>query len=238
MHDARLPLVLIHGGSFAGSCWDPLLPHLAGPVLAVDLPGRGRRPADLRSVTLADCADSVVADIDEARFDRVVVVGHSLAGATMPFLVERLGDRIAGMVFVACSVPPDGAAIVDTLDPAIREMARAAAGAVPGVPDPAFAVAMFGNGLDDEQLAFTLAAQVPEAPQLTLGTVPTAALDAVAHKAWILCEDDAIVSPEKQRAFAALVGAEVVELAASHMAMIHRPAALAAAIEPLRAAWS
>jgi len=238
MSDVPLPLVLIHGGSFAGSCWEPLLPHLAGPVLAVDLPGRGRRPADLRSVTLEACADSVVVDVDDAGFDRVVVVGHSLAGATMPFLVERLGDRIAGMVFVACSVPPDGGSIVDTLDPAIREMARAAAGADPGVPDPTFAVAMFGNGLDEDRLAFMLAAQVPEAPQLTLGAVPTAALASVARRAWILCEDDAIVPPERQRAFAAMIGADVVALAASHMAMIHRPAALAAVLEPLRAAWS
>jgi pimeloyl-ACP methyl ester carboxylesterase len=36
------PLVLVHGGSFAASCWDLVVPLLDGPVLAVDLPGRGR----------------------------------------------------------------------------------------------------------------------------------------------------------------------------------------------------
>ena len=36
--------VLIHGGAHGAWCWEPLLPHLSGEVLAVDLPGRGRRP--------------------------------------------------------------------------------------------------------------------------------------------------------------------------------------------------
>ena len=38
------PLVLVHGGGFDSRCWDPLLPHLAGPAIAVDLPGRGVTP--------------------------------------------------------------------------------------------------------------------------------------------------------------------------------------------------
>ena len=78
------PVVLVHGGGFAGSCWDLLLEHLDGPVLAVDLPGRGRHPAALDSVTLESAAASVVADIDAAGFDEVVLVGHSLAGCSMP----------------------------------------------------------------------------------------------------------------------------------------------------------
>ena len=30
--------VLVHGGAHGAWCWNPLLPHLEGPVLAVDLP--------------------------------------------------------------------------------------------------------------------------------------------------------------------------------------------------------
>jgi len=88
-----MPVVLVHGGSFGKSCWDLLVDHLRGPVLAVDLPGRGAHPAPLRSVTIASAAASVVADVDAAGFDDVVLVGHSLAGCSMPATETALRPR-------------------------------------------------------------------------------------------------------------------------------------------------
>ena len=40
-------IALIHGGGYSSSCWDRVTPLLEGDVLLVELPGRGRRPADL-----------------------------------------------------------------------------------------------------------------------------------------------------------------------------------------------
>ena len=57
-----LPVVLVHGGGFDHRCWELLEPMLDGPVLSVDLPGRGAHPADLRSVSLDDAARSIVGD--------------------------------------------------------------------------------------------------------------------------------------------------------------------------------
>jgi len=74
------PLVLVHGGSFAASCWDLVVEQLGGPALAVDLPGRGTHPAPLATVTIETAAASVAADVDAAGFDDIVLVGHSLAG--------------------------------------------------------------------------------------------------------------------------------------------------------------
>ena len=42
-------VVLVHGSGMTSACWEPLLPLLQTPAIAVDLPGRGRRPADLLS---------------------------------------------------------------------------------------------------------------------------------------------------------------------------------------------
>lgn len=46
------PLVFVHGGAFAASCWELVLANIAGPALAVDLPGRGSHPAELPSYSL------------------------------------------------------------------------------------------------------------------------------------------------------------------------------------------
>ena len=51
--------VLVHGAGMGANCWDPLLPFLDRPALAVDLPGRGSRAdVGLASVSLDDCAAS------------------------------------------------------------------------------------------------------------------------------------------------------------------------------------
>jgi len=84
-----VPIVLVHGGGFDHRCWDLLLPHLDGPIIAVDLPGRGRHPAPMESVTLAACAQAVADDVDGAGFDEIVLVGHSLAGCSMPATLRR-----------------------------------------------------------------------------------------------------------------------------------------------------
>jgi pimeloyl-ACP methyl ester carboxylesterase len=123
-----LPIVLVHGGGFDGRCWEPLLPHLDGPALAIDLPGRGIHPAPLGEVTFAACAEAVRGDVDAAGFDDIVLVGHSLAGCSMPSIVDLLGARVRHAVFVACTVPDDGRGAFDMLDPNIQQMIRGAGG--------------------------------------------------------------------------------------------------------------
>lgn len=81
-------LVLVHGGAHAADCWDLTVEQLRRqapdlPVLAVDLPGRAGKPADLASVSIGDCVESVVADIEGAGLSDVVICGHSMAGVTI-----------------------------------------------------------------------------------------------------------------------------------------------------------
>jgi pimeloyl-ACP methyl ester carboxylesterase len=148
-----IPIVLVHGGGFDSRCWEPLLPHLNHPALAVDLPGRGAHPAPLDAVTLAACAAAVRDDVDAAGFDHVMVVGHSLAGS-MPSILDVLGERVGHAVFVACTVPNDGRSAFDMLDPPIQEMIRTAGGVQPRPMDPELAKLVLGNDLTDDQFAW------------------------------------------------------------------------------------
>ena len=74
-------LVLVHGGSLAADSWDLTVneinrqaPELT--VLAVDLPGRRSKPGELRTVTIADFVESVVADVENAGLDDIAIVAH------------------------------------------------------------------------------------------------------------------------------------------------------------------
>jgi pimeloyl-ACP methyl ester carboxylesterase len=225
-----LPVVLVHGGGLDARCWDPTRALMSAPSLAVDLPGRGAHPADLRTVTFADCAASVRDDIDAAGYDDVVLAGHSLAGCSMPSMIGLLGDRVRHAVFIACTVPETGQSAFDTLDPEVQRMARvgmeAAEDTEPRAMDGELAKLVLGNDLTDEQLAFCVERLVPEAPQLSDGAVDLTPLSPDLPSTWVRTLQDMIVAADKQLRFAANVGpnCEVLDLDAGHMCMVGQPA--------------
>ncbi|HEX4015427.1 MAG TPA: alpha/beta hydrolase [Frankiaceae bacterium] len=226
------PVVLVHGGGFAGSCWDLLTPLLKVPVIAVDLPGRGNHPAPLDSFGLEEAAESVAADVDAAGFDDIILVGHSLAGCSMPAAIGLLGARVRHAVFVACTVPEDGTSCLDTLPDDIKALAGDASRATElGVLTPEMARLLFGNDLDEQQVSWMLERMVPEAPRLTTDRVDLAPLASTMRRTWVRTIHDVVVPPDRQRRFARNVGScEVIELDAAHMCMISQPAALAGII--------
>ena len=119
---SNLGIVLIHGGTFTSGYWDWVVPLLESECIAVDLPGRGRKPADLDSITISDWAESVIDDIGLAGFDEAVLVGNSLAGITIPAVARRIPERMRHLVFSSCTVPSQGQRVLDCLQPELGEM--------------------------------------------------------------------------------------------------------------------
>lgn len=150
------PLVLVHGGMNGSWCWNPILPFLTGPVTTVDLPGRGRRPADLAKVSLADCVDAVLEDAVEKGFSRFVLVGHSLGGVTITQTAVQHPERIAALVYVGALVPGPGQSAAEL-------MAGGRLEEMPVLPEE-LARNLFGTGLDDDVWAAHYAGLVPDAP--------------------------------------------------------------------------
>jgi pimeloyl-ACP methyl ester carboxylesterase len=226
------PMVLIHGGGFDSRCWDLLLPFLSGPAVAVDLPGRGRRPAAPESVTFADCAQAVVEEVDAAGFDEVVLVGHSQAGCSLPRMMARLGDRVRHAVFVAALVPGQGISPMQELAPEVTEKIEEHRDLEQQTMDPAMAKIFFGNDLDDDQFAWCLERLVPEPPGLPNEPVDLSGLRSTAPRTWVRTTRDAILAPDLQLRFVERVGdCPVVDLDAGHMCMISQPERLAEILE-------
>lgn len=162
-----LTYVLVHGGGTTARFWDRLLPHLDRPALAVDLPGRGNRPADLASITVDDEVRSVVADIDTASPSTpIVLVAHSSGGLVVPGVVAALGAQVERVVLSAALIPPEGGCGLDCMQPRHAEGLRIAAdaaerdGTVITLPAPADPGAMRnaygGDPLDDDALAYVV----------------------------------------------------------------------------------
>lgn len=117
-------MVLIHGGAHSADCWDLTTRQLEAQeprlqVLAVELPGRGNSAAALASVTVADFVDSVVDAGRDSRFDDVIVVGHSMAGLTLPGVAEDLGAGYLGAPVPSTIVPSFMATAKSAMFPSI-----------------------------------------------------------------------------------------------------------------------
>jgi pimeloyl-ACP methyl ester carboxylesterase len=199
-------LVLVHGGAHAADCWDLLIAELSCQeptlrVLAVDLPGRGRNPADLATITLTDWVDSVVADVEEAGFHDVVVVGHSMAGLTVPGVATRLGpSRVRELIMAAAFVPPQGLSVVDGLRGPLAPLARVGARVnIPFAIPTAAARFAFFNGMPRDQRAFALARIYAESSRVIVEAVDRRGLSDEVPRTWIMTLRDRALSLRQQR---------------------------------------
>ena len=230
-------LVLVHGGSHAGDCWDPTVSALAEyapdlPVLAVDLPGRRGQPGDLATLTIDQCVTGIIEQIDHAGFDEVVLVGHSMAGITMPGVAAALGpSRVKHLVFLSCCIPPEGGTVIDTLNGPLRALVGRAARAG-GVSDPmprAAARYFFCNAMTKDQREFALSHLHQDSASIGTQPVTRKDLSRGIPRTWILLLKDHSLRPKKQRWFIENLGGvdDVIELDTCHNAMISEPEALA-----------
>jgi pimeloyl-ACP methyl ester carboxylesterase len=236
-----MPFVLVHGGGFDSRCWSPLIPLLDREGYAVDLPGRGATPGDLASVTVADFVDTVADEIVERDLHDVVLVGHSLAGITLPGVAERVEDRLRNLVFLSCSIPAPGTSVLDMLgdlSPTLAEVASRIGDEIVGPEGglhPDFAAAMMCNDMGDEQRRLTLSWLVPEALGVVSEPVNLDGLRLPIPRTYIRLRQDQSLLLEKQTEMAQRLGADarILDIDAGHMVMISRPVALAEMLNQL-----
>jgi len=224
--------VLVHGGAHGAWCWEPMLPHLDRPALALDLPGRGAKPADLGELGADDFAASVIADIEAAGISNAILVGHSLAGITLPRVLELVPERIAHAVFVACVVPREGQNVLDAI--AIEDELRPRG---PDLLDEARARAMFCSDMDEVQARFVLSRLCPEPVGPMLEPARLAGLRHPVPRSYVKLLRDQTLAPELQDEFArnAGPGCVVHEVDAGHDAMVSRPRELADVLNAIAA---
>ncbi|TFD68252.1 alpha/beta fold hydrolase [Cryobacterium gelidum] len=106
--EARVPVLLVHGIRASATMWrhqEQTLRAAGYPVLAIDLPGHGKRMGESFTVPTA------LAAIDDGAAHlggRVLLVGLSLGGYYAMAYAAQHPDRVAGLVAAGCSAVPKG----------------------------------------------------------------------------------------------------------------------------------
>ncbi|MFK4085282.1 alpha/beta fold hydrolase [Kribbella sp. NPDC020789] len=159
--------ILVAGARLGAWAWDEVVPHLRASghsVYPLTLSGLAEKqgvPAGQQTHV-----QDIVDEVERRDLRDVVLVGHSYAGVPVGQAAERIGDRLARVVFVDASLPADGvpfsAAFPDG-GVALKESLAQNDGLWPVAPATHFD----GHDLTDEQIARITAGATPH-PGATL----------------------------------------------------------------------
>jgi pimeloyl-ACP methyl ester carboxylesterase len=107
--------ILIHGAWHGKWCWKKLKPLLRDKghiVLNPDLPGLGDDLTPINKITMQLYVDHISAIFNQAN-QKVILVGHSMAGIVISELAEQLPEKIESLVYLCAFMPQNGQSLMD-----------------------------------------------------------------------------------------------------------------------------
>jgi pimeloyl-ACP methyl ester carboxylesterase len=103
------PLIMLHGGVYTFHLsFDPLLPALTAErkVIGVELQGHGHTADTDRPFSIRQCAEDVIALLDQLGIERADFFGYSLGGLVSTDLAVMAPDRVNRLVLAASHFGP------------------------------------------------------------------------------------------------------------------------------------
>ena len=216
----RPNVVLVHGGFVDGSGWQGVYDALKADGFTV---------AIVQNPTFSLAGDvAATHKVIDSMSGPVVLVGHSYGGA----VITEAGthEKVAALAYITAFAPDKGESVGTLIaDPA------------PGAPVPPILPPVDGFlALDKAKFAESFAGDLPRAQaefmadsQVPWGLdAPNGAVSAPAWRSkptwYLIAGDDRMIPPPAQRAMAARIGAQTVEVpGASHSVYVSQPAATA-----------
>jgi pimeloyl-ACP methyl ester carboxylesterase len=101
------PIVLVHGAANDSDVWQKIARALTAAghtVLVPDLPGHGRSSGEVLN-RIEALADWLIAVLNAAGLERVVLVGHSMGSLIVLEAAARYAQRVSRIVLLGASAP-------------------------------------------------------------------------------------------------------------------------------------
>src|SRR5712671_2718079 len=207
-------VILVHGAWADGSSWAKVIPLLAArghSVTAVQLP----------LTSLGDDVATVKRAIALAS-GPIILAGHSYGGA----VISEAGNdpKVEALVYIAAFAPAAGesaGSLGASVEPApLGAEIR---------PDAEGYLKLSQSGVTDTEKLVLYSAQSPTAGAALGGTVSAPAWRGKTCR-YLVATNDRAIQPALQRSMAKRLNAAVVEVAASHVAMLSHPQEVASLI--------
>jgi pimeloyl-ACP methyl ester carboxylesterase len=109
--------ILVHGAWEGAWSWDttrPVLEKKGYRVTTVDLPGSPGNKQTISDVTMDSYVQTVVNAIN-ALDHKVILVGHSLAGAVITQVAEAIPEKIEKLIYVAAFLLKNGGSVLEAM---------------------------------------------------------------------------------------------------------------------------
>jgi len=115
-------LILVHSPLVGAGTWQPVAALLRDrfDVMVPDLRGIAAGPGPYERRIVEEVARN-------ARFDLIVLAGHSRAGSHLPAIADALEDRVIGAAFIDARLPHPGLSAFEASPPEYRESLAAIA---------------------------------------------------------------------------------------------------------------
>ena len=235
--------VLVHGACHGAWCWDEVAPRLRAKghrVVTLDLPGHGRRAAEVRRASVEAYGRAVAEAMAQEGVSRGVLVGHSMAGLVIPKAAELAPARVAHLVFLAAVVVPHGGSLAQTLMTSAGRamvMGNAAArgdGTFLYPAEMAWARWMGDMPRSDPRVSSAISLLTPQAVRPFVEPMALRAFYGMrVPRTYIRCLADKVVLPAKAAECAARLGVTPVDMDCAHNAMLSRPDELVRILEKI-----
>src|SRR5690349_10877382 len=214
--NTRPNIVLIHGAWADGSCWSGVIERLQADGYHVTAP----------QFPLTALADDVarLRQVLELQDGPVVVAGHSYGGQVMTALGPD-APNVAGLVYVAAFGLDQGESLGALLSqgpvtPALAHLFTDTRG-FNWLAEDDF-VNHFAADVDPVKAKVMYAVQQPLAAS-ALGDVMGVPAWRSLPSWYLVADGDQAIPPDAERQFAARMGADTVEVASNHVAMVSHP---------------
>lgn len=235
--------VLVHGACHGAWCWDEVTARLRAKghrVVTLDLPGHGRRAAEVRRASAQAYGRAVADAMALEGISRGVLVGHSMAGIVIPKAAELAPARVAHLVFLAAVVVPHGESVARTLmTPAGRAMVMGnAAGRGNGTflhpAEVAWARWMGDMPRSDPRVSRAISLLTPQSLRPFVEPVDLRTFYGMrVPRTYIRCLEDKAVVSAKAAECAARLGVTPIDMDCAHNAMLSRPDELVRILESI-----